>query len=407
MPGINAEILKWARETAGLSLVDAAEKLGIKLARGIAGEDRLAAIEAGEPQATRPQLIKMSKLYRRPLLTFYLSAPPQLGERGQDFRTLPPEHSRTKKALVDALIRDIRTRQEIARALIEDEDDVTPLSFVGSMTLRNGPDAVLASIRDTLKLNLNQYRQNDSSDRSAPIGFTYLRRQAERAGIYVLLIGNLGSYQTSLDVETFRGFALSDNLAPFVVINDQDSDRAWAFTLLHELCHIWLGQTGVSGARASTSVEQFCNDVASRFLLPAEESNELRNFRNLSFDVLAARIRVLAEQKNISLSMIAYSLLREDIIDQARWNQLSALFRQQWITARQNRKDENRDREGGPNYYVVRRHRIGEGLISLARRSISDGTLTPSKAGKLLGVKPTNVYNLVDPHTGVASGRAA
>ena len=367
MPEINAEILVWARETAGLSLADAAEKLGIKLARGIAGEDRLAAIEAGKTQATRPQLTKMSKLYRRPLLTFYLSAPPQLGERGQDFRTLPPEHSQTKRALVDALIRDVRARQEIARALIEDEDDAVPLSFVGSMTLRNGPDAVLASIRDTLKLNLAQYRRHNPNDRSAPIGFGYLRRQAERAGIYVLLIGNLGSHQTNLDVETFRGFALADNLAPFVVINDQDSETAWAFTLLHELCHIWLGQTGVSGASASTAVEQFCNDVASRFLLPPDEFQELRNLRNLSFDALVARIGALAEQNNISLSMIAYSLLREDIIDQARWNQLSALFRHQWITARQNRREDNRDREGGPNYYVVRRHRIGEGLVSLAR----------------------------------------
>lgn len=407
MPEINAEILVWARETAGLSLADAAEKLGIKLAGGIAGEDRLAAIEAGETLATRPQLTKMSKLYRRPLLTFYLSAPPQLGERGQDFRTLPPEHSRTKRALVDALIRDVRARQEIARALIEDEDDAVPLPFVGSMTLRNGPDAVLASMRDTLKLNLIQYRRHNPNDRSAPIGFGYLRRQAERAGIYVLLIGNLGSHQTNLDVETFRGFALADNLAPFVVINDQDSETAWAFTLLHELCHIWLGQTGVSGASASTAVEQFCNDVASRFLLPPDEFQELRNLRNLSFDTLVARIGALAEQKNISLSMIAYSLLREDIIDQARWNQLSALFRHQWIAARQNRRDDNRDREGGPNYYVVRRHRIGEGLVSLARRSMSEGTLSPSKAGKLLGVKPTNVYNLLDPHTGVTSGRAA
>ena len=407
MPEINAEILVWARETAGLSLADAAEKLGIKLARGIAGEDRLAAIEAGKTQATRPQLTKMSKLYRRPLLTFYLSAPPQLGERGQDFRTLPPEHSQTKRALVDALILDVRARQEIARALIEDEDDAVPLSFVGSMTLRNGPDAVLASIRDTLKLNLAQYRRHNPNDRSAPIGFGYLRRQAERAGIYVLLIGNLGSHQTNLDVETFRGFALADNLAPFVVINDQDSETAWAFTLLHELCHIWLGQTGVSGASASTAVEQFCNDVASRFLLPPDEFQELRNLRNLSFDALVARIGALAEQNNISLSMIAYSLLREDIIDQARWNQLSALFRHQWITARQNRREDNRDREGGPNYYVVRRHRIGEGLVSLARRSMSEGTLSPSKAGKLLGVKPTNVYNLLDPHTGVTSGRAA
>src|SRR5690606_25240576 len=106
-------------------------------------------------------------------------------------------------------------------------------------------------------------------------GFAYLREQAERAGVYVLLIGNLGSHHTSLDVEMFRGFALADEVAPFIVINDQDSEKAWAFTLLHELCHICLGQTVVSGTSAANAVEQFCNDVAGRFFLPRDEVQNL------------------------------------------------------------------------------------------------------------------------------------
>jgi hypothetical protein len=61
----------------------------------------------------------MAKQYRRPLMAFYMSAVPRLGERGQDFRTLPPEHSRSDDAMVDALNRDVRARQEIVRALPE------------------------------------------------------------------------------------------------------------------------------------------------------------------------------------------------------------------------------------------------------------------------------------------------
>ncbi|MFY1080099.1 ImmA/IrrE family metallo-endopeptidase, partial [Escherichia coli] len=78
--------------------------------------------------------------------------------------------------------------------------------------------------------------------------------------------GNLGSHHSALNVELFRGFALSDKVAPFVVINDQDSEQAWSFTLLHELAHIWLGQTGVSGGRPTSVIETFCNDVAGRIL---------------------------------------------------------------------------------------------------------------------------------------------
>lgn len=406
MARINSEIIKWARDTAGLDPADAANKLGLKAARGIGAEDRLLAIEAGDLPPTRRILSKMSKLYRRPLLIFYLPSPPRPGERGQDFRTLPAEYSRSADALVDALVRDITARQQITRAILLDEEDAVEFPFVGSMTTRNKPQQVLASISETLRLDLTQYRNRRVGDKNSLSGFNYLRRQAEKAGFFVLLIGNLGSHHTSLDVEVFRGFALADKIAPFIVINDQDSETSWSFTLLHELAHIWLGQTGVSGDNASATVEQFCNEVASEFLIPKGEIREIENFRQLPFEDLVARIRVLAEEKNVSMSMLAYKLLREDIIKIEMWRRLSTFFRKQWLKARQDKRDNNKDKEGGPNYYTVKRHRLGEGLVSFARRSVSEGVLSPSKAGKLLGVKPTNVYTLLDPSTGI-SGKAA
>ncbi len=99
------------------------------------------------------------------------------------------------------------------------------LPFVASKTVRDDVTAVLQSIRETLNLDLDQYRGRKPG-KLVPSGFAYLRAQAERVGIYVLLIGNLGSHHTSLDVETFRGFALADDLAPFIVINDQDAEGA-------------------------------------------------------------------------------------------------------------------------------------------------------------------------------------
>jgi transcriptional regulator with XRE-family HTH domain len=89
MGAIRPEILTWARETAGLSLEDAAQALGLKETRGQTGTERLAALEAGTGEPSRPLLLKMSHAYRRPLLVFYLNQPPKTGDRGQDFRTLP------------------------------------------------------------------------------------------------------------------------------------------------------------------------------------------------------------------------------------------------------------------------------------------------------------------------------
>ncbi|MCK1281332.1 ImmA/IrrE family metallo-endopeptidase [Bradyrhizobium sp. 61] len=402
MPSVNPDILRWARETAGLSVEDAAAKLDLKDARGVTGADRLAALEAGEREPSRPLLVRMAKQYRRPLLAFYMAAPPTQAERGEDFRTLPPEHSIAQDALVDALIRDVRARQQIVREALEEEDAAIRLPFVGSMTMRQGANAVLASIVETLNLDLERYRRGTNRQ---PGGFAYLRHQAEQAGIYVLLIGNLGSHHTSLDVETFRGFALADEVAPFVVVNDQDAQTAWAFTLLHELCHIWLGATGVSGAVAESAVEQFCNDVAGRFLLPSAEIETLAGLRGASFESVVTRINDFAEQRNISRSMVAYKLLREGLIDRELWSRLTALFRSQWKAARASERERNREREGGPNYYVVRRHRLGDALVNLTGRMLAERILSPTKAGKVLGVKASNVYGVVG--TGSAGFNAA
>jgi transcriptional regulator with XRE-family HTH domain len=45
---INPDILKWARETAGLSVEEAAERLGLKDSARETAIDKLAALETGE-----------------------------------------------------------------------------------------------------------------------------------------------------------------------------------------------------------------------------------------------------------------------------------------------------------------------------------------------------------------------
>jgi Zn-dependent peptidase ImmA (M78 family) len=393
MPRVNPEILVWARETAGLTPDDAVRKLGIRDARGMSAADRLAALEKGEALPTRPMLVKMAKQYRRPLLTFYMSAPPRKGERGRDFRTLPEGHSGAAEALLDALIRDIRARQSMVRSLLEEEEEAEPRPFVRSATMTDGIAPVLTSLQKTLKISLDAFRSANSTEDA----FTELRARAEEAGIFVLLIGNLGSHHTAIDLETFRGFALADEIAPFVVINDQDAQPAWSFTLLHELVHVWLGETGVSGAFAGAKIEQFCNQVASEFLLPAGELADLRVDDSMDFQTVQARISDFAGERHLSSSMVAYKLYQAGAIKQETWSRLSAFFRAKWLQTREERRERAREKEGGPSYYVVRRHRVGAALIELVRRAMADGVLAPSKAGKILGVKPANVQAMLNP----------
>jgi Zn-dependent peptidase ImmA (M78 family)/transcriptional regulator with XRE-family HTH domain len=393
MPRVNPEIIRWARETAGLTLEEAAGKLDLHQARGVSAMDRLAALEAGDAEPTRSLLVRMAKQYRRPLLTFYMTAPPRKGDRGRDFRTLPTDYSDADEALLDALIRDVKARQSMVKAMLEDEEETKPLPFVGSMRRSRGTRAVLSSIQETLRLDSAEFHAKASASEA----FAFLRDRVEAAGIFVLLIGDLGSWHTTMDVTTFRGFALADAIAPFIVINDQDARSAWSFTLLHELVHIWLGQTGVSGWRSEISIEKFCNDVASDFLLPRSELDQLEVGQTTDLGSAQRRISGFAQDRNLSASMVAYMLYRMGSIDAEHWRRLSEAFRQMWIARRNEERAKARDQgKNPPIYYPIRRQRIGKALIELVGAMMRAGAITTSKAGLVLGVKGRNVQALID-----------
>lgn len=86
--------------------------------------------------------------------------------------------------------------------------------------------------------------------------------------------------------------------------------------------------------------------------------------------------------------MVTYRLFRQRRLSAEAWQALSSQFRAEWRQSREALRARAREAESGPDYYVVRRHRIGSALLRLVGRSLSDGTLTPTKAAKILGVNP-------------------
>ncbi len=381
MPRVVPEVLIWARETASLSVEAAAKKLGVS-------PRRLAEFEAGQREPTRNQLIAMSKRYHRPLVAFYLTKPPNKGERPHDFRSLPEHPPPGSEALVSALIRDVLSRQYLIKAALEETEEDRTLPFVGSARIVAGVDTTVASLQKLLGVTREEFR----AQRTAEGAFSILRLGAERAGVFVLLMGNLGTHHTDIDVRFFRGFALADTVAPFVVVNEKDSRAAWSFTLLHELVHVLLGETGISGYNGSAEIEKFCDAVAARFLLDRSELNQIDLRDKPSVRTLSDRISTFSSSRNLSRKMVAYNLLDANLITGALYQELSRTF----DAERMGRKEEEDEKEGGPNYYVVRRHRLGSSLISFVDRMISAGALSTPKAGMVLGVKPTAVYRLIE-----------
>ena len=352
--------------------------------------EKLVAYEEGDKDPSRPLLIRMSKLYHRPLLLFYLERPPKIGDRGEDFRTLPGDFEETENATVDVLIRDIKARQSLVREALIDEDEETNLDFVGKLTVDDGVARVVDAIREAIKFNLDNYRSQPNHKEA----FRYLRAKAEAAGIFILLKGNLGSYHSNIAVTAFRGFALSDDIAPFIVINDRDAEAAWSFTLLHELSHIILGQTGISGAYAEKKIEKFCNNVASEILLPASEFNKFQSLTS-DFETLATDISDYAFLQKLSSSHIAYRLYRRGDIDKSLWERLREFYREKWLDQRKSTQERNAQTEGGPDYYVVKQYKLGA-LVKLVQRMADAGAITTTKAGMLLEVKPLKVHRLFE-----------
>ena len=379
MPKVNPDVLSWARETAGLSPDDAVGKLQLRAARGVAAVDRLAALETGADHPTRPMLAKMAKAYRRPLVALYLETPPRSVQRGTDFRTFAGGTSMPRESLVQALVRDAVARQGLVRAQLED-DEAGEVEFVGSVALSDGRRTAAATLAAVVNGAIPQAHGNARGE------FDPLRDAAESRGVFVLLQGDLGSHHTDIDTDAFRGFALADPMAPFIVINDNDARTAWSFTLLHEIVHLLLGETGISGGRAETETERFCNDVASEYLMPQSAIDDFP-MEHTEFDELAAAIGRIASEWNVSRALIASRLYRSLRIDIGSYQRLAVMFRRQWFQERQRRASD----EGGPSYYTVRRHRTGKALLNLVRRGLGEGSLSTTKAAIVLGVKPTHV----------------
>lgn len=385
--GVNPEILRWARETAGLTSKEAVRKIGLRDTKYSSAASHLKALENGTRKPTRSQLVKMAKHYHRALLIFYLDNPPKPAKPGLDFRSLPTNYDDSTSKFLDVLLRDLRVRQSMVKAVLEDEDETKRLSFVDAKKMHEGKSAVLQYLQELLNVSREQYRSNSSPEKA----FSMLRNAVEKLGIFVLLQSNLGSYHTKINLEVYRGFVIADSIAPFIVINNQDAVPARSFTLLHELVHLLLGDTGISGLPGGDEHEIFCNDVASSFLLSPDELGILDFKDSTDIKTKVDQISKFASARHLSRTMVTYAAYREGLIGQNTYSELSQMFRAQWLRTRQIRSEKS----GFAPPIIVRRYSLGNNLIELIRRTTNDGSLTTTKAARILGVKPQQVQSIV------------
>ncbi|MCY4021453.1 MAG: XRE family transcriptional regulator [Chloroflexi bacterium] len=403
MVEVNHHNLRWARDTAKLSRDDAAKKLNLTTSKRSTAVEKLDKIENGDKPPTQSQLEKMANVYKQPVVAFYLDSQPSKGDILPDFRTLPQQKQDPEgSARLDILISEVKARQSLTRDLLEEEGQ-EPLAHVASAKDFTDAEYIAADIKKTMGFELDQYRRTPSQPEKA---FKYLRSCIENVGIFVLLISDLGHPQSNtIPVSVFRGFALADSIAPYIVINRKDSKRAQSFTLLHEVAHIWLGSSGISGKIHDTdsNLERLCSRVAARMLLQPHELTELSSLRSVPLENQLSIIQQFADYRNISQPMVAYNLRLEDYIDSAMWQRLQDKYAEDLLDKEQKEKEKReQDKALGKSTPIdpnkVKRSSLGAPLLDLARRSLATDILTPTKASILLGVNPRKVRSFLYPN---------
>ena len=209
------------------------------------------------------------------------------------------------------------------------------------------------------------------------------------------MVGN--NSHKPLSVEEFRGFAISDEYAPLIFINGKDSKNAQLFTLLHELVHVFLGRGGISGQDylngSENALEQYCNQVAAEYLVPAEELLQtwLEDDGGRSLD---DKIKRLASKHQVSAMVMIIRCQSLGLIDR---HQAGDLWQKE-IKAIQIQKS-NRRGMGKP--YAVIANRVSRLFARSIIWQLETMRIQPEDAFRLLNVKNDKAMRQLANEVGV------
>lgn len=310
---ITKTVAVWARERARLTESDVASGLGVSV-------EKILAWESGDARPTFRQAEEMADWLHIPLGYLFLSSPPDEKIPLPDLRTIANRGITDPSPELIDVTQDALRKQEWYRDY-RLADEAQPLVFVGRYSIQNTIGDVADDMRVTLGINDALRRRAGNWEDFLSL----MARNAEAAGIIVLRSGVVGNNtHRKLDVDEFRGFALSDAIAPVVFVNGQDGKAAQVFTLAHELAHIWVGQSGVSNpdyrlraGQQTNGVDRFCDQVATELLVPNRDF-VLRWSEQEDVD---ANVRRLARHYRVSELVILRRALETGMVDESDYRE--------------------------------------------------------------------------------------
>ena len=370
-------VLRWARERAGFKPDELAGKLNVKLER----------VEEWEHsgQISMAQVGRLSHFTHTPEGFLYLEKPPEEALPITDFRTVGDKPLQRPSPDLLETVYDMQRRQAWMREEIL-ADEVPPLAFVGAFTMSDQPETVADAIRETLGLELEWAARESSWENALRI----LRDCIENVGVLVVINGIVGNNTSrKLDPDEFRGFALVDEYAPLIFINNSDYKSAQMFTVAHELAHIFVGEDGVSNFEdllpVPNETEKFCNAVAAEFLIPSETLASYWSGISGNGD----RYHTVARRFKVSVIVAARRALDLELIDRPSF----------FTFYSQQQAEERRRKEAGTtggDFWNNQNVRIGRRFGAAVVRAVKEGRLPYREAYSLTGLHGASFEKLVD-----------
>jgi Zn-dependent peptidase ImmA (M78 family)/DNA-binding XRE family transcriptional regulator len=378
---ITPNVLKWARESARMTEESAAAKVSVLV-------EKLREWEDGKSQPTIRQAQTLAKHYKRPFALFFLPDVPRDFQPLQDFRKSGAKALTTSSVFI---IREIQQKQAWIRD-VNSENQEEKSEFVGRFSIKDSPQKVAKDILETLNINVNSYKTENPIKEWIDT--------AESNGIFVSRTSFIHS-RLKLDSEELQGFAIADEYAPFVFVNSDDWNAPQLFTLVHELAHIWIAETGISNQiepdlkhrEKFHPVELFCNEVAANALMPADA---VLGFDSKVFDSSKSIFRT---SKKFGVSSLAL-LVRALNLKLISLNDYQSLKKQvdidysEFLKREADKKAKQKDQTGGPNYFLLQLNRNSRLFTQTVLDAFRGGFIEPTQASNLLNVQVNRFQKL-------------
>jgi Zn-dependent peptidase ImmA (M78 family) len=197
----------------------------------------------------------------------------------------------------------------------------------------------------------------------------------------------------SIETREMRGFSISEETLPVIVLNGADPPRARLFTLLHEYAHVLLRAAGVCdlhearGRAPADDLEVFCNRVAAAILLPADvfradprvaAAPPDGNWPEQTLGALSERYGVSREvvvRRLYSLGLTTWTFMRAKIDE----------YRVGYEEYRAQQKE--KPKKGGPGWHRMRVRDFGRPYIRLALDAYYRDDINASELAGFLEVK--------------------